>query len=96
MISGGVVYSLPGQKGQNPPFFRCEGDMKSVGLFPLSIDIMTHLPTIGSFRNSGIFPPNKNSGIKQLLHSTPFFLFIYKNLTVTVLEYYITMRYNYR
>jgi hypothetical protein len=57
MISGGVVYSLPGQKGQNPPFFLCEAERKSVGLFPRSIDMITHLPTMGSFLSSGIYPP---------------------------------------
>jgi hypothetical protein len=56
-ISGGVVYSFPGQKGQNPPFFFCEGETKSVGLFPRSTEIITHLPTIGSFLSSGIVPP---------------------------------------
>ena len=54
MISGGVVYSLPGQKGQNPPFFLWDGETKSVGLFPLSTEMITHLPTMGSFLNSGI------------------------------------------
>src|SRR3989304_2940300 len=49
-ISGGVVYSLPGQKGQNPPFLLCTGgEAKSVGLFPLSTAIMTQPPEMGSF-----------------------------------------------
>jgi hypothetical protein len=58
IISGGAVCSLPGQNGQNPPvLLLCDGDIKSAGLFPLSTDIITHLPEMGSFLNSGIYPP---------------------------------------
>jgi hypothetical protein len=31
--------------------------MKSEGLLPRSIDMITHLPEMGSFLNSGICPP---------------------------------------
>jgi hypothetical protein len=60
IISGGAVCSLPGQKGQKPAaFLLWEGEMKSEGLLPLSTDMMTHLPDMGSFLNSGMFPPHK-------------------------------------
>jgi hypothetical protein len=65
MISVGVVYSFPGQKGQNPPLFFWEGEIKSVGLFPLSTEIMTQRPDIGSFLSSDISPPlNSSTAIK--------------------------------
>ncbi len=57
IISCGVVYSLPGQKGQKPPFFLCEGDAKSVGRLPLSTEIITQRPDIGSFLSSDMSPP---------------------------------------
>ena len=54
MISGGVVCSLPSQNAQKPPFFGETRIPKSEGRFPLSIEIMTHLPEMGSFLSSGI------------------------------------------
>jgi hypothetical protein len=58
IISGGVVYSLPWQNGQNPPFFLWEeGEIKSVGLLPLSIEIITQRPVIGSLLSSDTYHP---------------------------------------
>lgn len=58
MISGGVVYSLPWQNGQKPPFFLCdEGEIKSVGLLPLSTEIITQRPVIGSLLSSDTYTP---------------------------------------
>ena len=58
MISGGVVYSLPWQNGQKPPFFLCdEGEIKSVGLLPLSTEMITQRPVIGSLLSSDTIPP---------------------------------------
>jgi len=57
IISVGVVYSLPGQNGQKPPFFFWDGETKSVGLFPRSIEIITQRPDMGSFLSSDILPP---------------------------------------
>src|SRR5512134_1628003 len=81
MISGGVVYSFPGQNGQNPPFFRWDCERKSVGLFPRSIDMMTHRPTIGSFLSSGILPPSIHTNRE---HPSP------AMLSVDGFRYYIT------
>src|ERR1700730_1302263 len=53
-ISGGVLDSLPTQKGQ---FFESDATTlsrrKSFGRFPRSVEMITHRPVIGSFRNSG-------------------------------------------
>src|SRR4030066_112907 len=54
MISGGVLSSFPGQKGQKPPLFASGFATKSVGLLALSVEIIIHRPTIGSFLNSGM------------------------------------------
>src|SRR5271167_1126375 len=51
--SWGVLLSLPGQNGQKPPFIFTGSRLKSVGRLARSVEIMTHRPTIGSFRNSG-------------------------------------------
>src|SRR5208282_1291513 len=51
--SEGVLFSLPGQKGQNPPFIFTGSRLKSVGRLARSVEIMTHRPTIGSLRSSG-------------------------------------------
>jgi hypothetical protein len=83
IISDGVVYSLPWQNGQNPPLFLCEGETKSVGRFPLSTEIITHLPEIGSFLNSDIYPPI----IRQKV--TVF-------VTVTVTFYFLIIIYAFR
>ncbi len=77
IISGGVVYSFPGQKGQNPPLFFCEGETKSVGRFPLSTEIITQRPDIGSFLSSDIFPPiirQKRKGLVVQRVSVTFYL----------------------
>ena len=55
MISFGVVYSFPGQNGQNPPFFLWEGEIKSVGRFPLSTEMITQRPEMGSFLSSDTY-----------------------------------------
>jgi hypothetical protein len=54
MISGGVLSSLPGQKGQNPVLAGCFGMLKSDGLRPLSVEMITLRPVTGSFLNSDI------------------------------------------
>jgi hypothetical protein len=54
MISGGVLSSLPGQKGQNPLLIGFLGTLKSEGLLPLSVEIITHRPVTGSLRSSDI------------------------------------------
>src|SRR5208337_2488027 len=51
--SGGVLLSLPGQNGQNPPLFFTGSRLKSVGRLERSVEMMTHRPTIGSLRSSG-------------------------------------------
>src|SRR5271166_4445395 len=51
--SEGVLFSLPGQKGQKPPFIFTGSRLKSLGRLARSVEIMTHRPTIGSLRNSG-------------------------------------------
>jgi hypothetical protein len=61
-ISLGVVCSFPSQKAQNPPFFGDTRIPKSDGLFPLSTEMITHLPEIGSFLNSGIHPSMYKNG----------------------------------
>src|SRR5882757_7354509 len=52
-ISGGVLFSLPEQNGQNPPLILTASRAKSVGRLARSVEIMTHRPTIGSFLSSG-------------------------------------------
>jgi hypothetical protein len=51
--SGGVEASLLGQNGQSFDSFALVILGKSVGRLPRSVDMITHLPTIGSFLNSG-------------------------------------------
>src|SRR5215469_1072149 len=54
--SGGVFDSFPAQKGQF--FGSCAITLsrrKSFGLFPRSVEIITHRPVMGSLRNSGNF-----------------------------------------
>src|SRR5437762_4244183 len=53
-ISGGVLPSLPGQKGQSPPVARTGSVAKSDGRRARSVEMMTQRPTIGSLRSSGI------------------------------------------
>jgi hypothetical protein len=56
IISGGVADSLPGQKGHSLLSVLLLGaPEKSDGLFPRSVDMITHLPIIGSFLSSGTF-----------------------------------------
>src|SRR5271167_3726871 len=51
--SWGVLFSLPGQNGQKPPFIFTGSRLKSVGRLARSVEMMTQRPTIGSLRNSG-------------------------------------------
>ena len=51
--SDGVLFSLPGQNGQNPPLFLTDSLTKSVGRLERSVEMMTHRPTMGSLRSSG-------------------------------------------
>ena len=51
-ISGGVINSLPSQKGQLAGTPTGFAETKSVGLFPLSVATITHRPMMGSFLNS--------------------------------------------
>src|SRR6476469_7755810 len=51
-ISGGVVLSLPGQNGQNPPFRVTRSREKSPGRLERSVEIITHRPVTGSFLSS--------------------------------------------
>jgi hypothetical protein len=65
-ISGGVADSFPGQKGQSL-LSRLLGALeKSEGLLPLSVEMITHLPMMGSFLSSGIsfLPPSSKLQIK--------------------------------
>src|SRR5882762_2285043 len=53
-ISGGVLPSAPGQKGQFfGPVTRTLSRRKSDGRFPRSVEMMTQRPVMGSLRNSG-------------------------------------------
>src|SRR5260370_31370102 len=53
-ISGGVLLSAPGQKGQFlGPVTRTLSRRKSEGRFPRSVEMMTQRPVMGSLRNSG-------------------------------------------
>src|SRR3954468_13384856 len=52
-ISGGVVLSLPGQNGQNPPFIVTRSREKSPGRLERSVEMITHRPVTGSFLSSG-------------------------------------------
>src|ERR1700732_4753393 len=53
-ISGGVLPSAPGQKGQFfGPVTRTLTRRKSVGRLPRSVEMMTQRPVMGSLRNSG-------------------------------------------
>src|SRR5579864_1871288 len=56
--SGGVLPSLPKQKGQNPlPSMRTLSRTKSVGRLARSVEMMTQRPVIGSFLSSGNYSP---------------------------------------
>src|SRR5512139_2146149 len=56
-ISGGVIRSLPGQRGHIPSR-RGEGSGgNSWGRLARSVEMMTQRPTIGSLRSSVIWPP---------------------------------------
>src|SRR5258708_25806657 len=53
-MSGGVLPSAPGQKGQFlGPVTRTLSRRKSEGRFPRSVEMMTQRPVMGSLRNSG-------------------------------------------
>src|SRR6059036_3934065 len=52
--SGGVLSSLPGQKGQNVIARPGEAGAKLVGRRLRSVEMMTQRPTTGSFRSSGM------------------------------------------
>jgi hypothetical protein len=52
--SGGVRCSFPLQNGHSPSAGAESVREKSLGLFALSVEIITHLPSIGSFLNCGI------------------------------------------
>src|ERR1700704_6282781 len=52
-ISGGVVFSLPGQNGQNPPFMATRSRKKSPGRLERSVEMITQRPVTGSFLSSG-------------------------------------------
>src|SRR6266481_174388 len=53
-ISGGVLPSAPGQKGQFfGPVTRTLSRRKSVGRFPRSVEMITQRPVMGSLRNAG-------------------------------------------
>src|SRR5436190_3134705 len=53
-ISGGVLPSAPGQKGQFfGPVTMTLSRRKSVGRLPRSVEMITHRPVMGSFRSSG-------------------------------------------
>jgi hypothetical protein len=58
-ISGGVLSSFPSQRGQNPPIDLDCSVTKSEGLLPLSVEMITHLPWIGSFLSSGMMDFSK-------------------------------------
>ena len=59
-ISGGVLSSLPGQNTQLPPCATTGSVVKSDGRRARSVEMMTHRPTTGSFRRSGIgVPPRR-------------------------------------
>jgi hypothetical protein len=58
---------LPGQNGQNPVLAGGFGMLKSDGLLPLSVEIITQRPVTGSFLNSDIksSPVKTGSGQRQ-------------------------------
>jgi hypothetical protein len=88
---------LPWQKGQNPPFFLCTGgDAKSVGRFPLSVAMTTHLPEIGSLLSSGIIPPyqgyRRQNTMEKLGKRVPT---SHSSLSIPIdFFYYITVKYS--
>ncbi len=53
-ISCGVLSSFPGQNGQKPSFVGGWWTINSEGLLPRSVEMITHLPSMGSFLSSGI------------------------------------------
>src|SRR5205085_1032700 len=68
-ISGGVLASLPGQKGQNPPFKTTVCRIKSLGRRARSVAIMTQRPVTGSFLssgNSGPFPQKNETSFYDI------------------------------
>src|ERR1700758_3379037 len=67
-ISGGVLASFPGQKGQNPPLIFIFSRTKSVGRLARSVEMITQRPTIGSFLSSGN-ALNPFHGTAQTSHS---------------------------
>src|SRR5882724_1204350 len=53
-ISGGVLLSLPGQKGQKlPPLATTRSRVKSPGRLERSVEMMTQRPVTESFLSSG-------------------------------------------
>src|SRR5512145_1461125 len=56
-ISGGVIRSLPGHRGQIPSLRSVFSVGNSWGLFARSVEMMTHRPTMGSLRSSVMRPP---------------------------------------
>src|SRR5208283_6013154 len=66
--SGGVLFSLPGQNGQNPPLIFTDSRTKSVGRLERSVDMMTHRPTMGSLRNSGTVEISPGIALNILRH----------------------------
>ena len=62
---GLVLISLT--EGQNPPIVLDCSVTKSEGLLPLSIEMITHLPWIGSFLSSGMmdFPKERMQEFKK-------------------------------
>jgi len=54
IISGGVDFSLPMQKGQIPLWSFFAGTGKSCGRFPRSGEMMTQRFNMGSFLSSGM------------------------------------------
>src|SRR5262249_37901830 len=52
-ISGGVLSSCPGQKGQTPVVGGACSTLKSTGRRARSVAMMTQRPTMGSLRSSG-------------------------------------------
>jgi hypothetical protein len=64
-ISGGVLSSFPWQRGQNPPADLRSSAAKSEGLLPLSVEMITHLPWMGSFLSWGTLFLYVKKGIKK-------------------------------
>jgi hypothetical protein len=60
ITSGGVLSSLPSQKGQKLLLMIWGFVLKSVGLAALSVAIITQRPETGSLLNSGIYSSYTN------------------------------------